>query len=422
MRTLTQKLEIIDSETLLVGIDLGHDINVMQAINVRAKKLGKSSFKHTKKGYESLTEEVKQIMKRHQKKKVLVGMEPTNHYWQLLAKALEKEGIPYRLVNAYTVSKYREGGQLDLAKDDLRDAFFIAELLRTGKYMDTQSLETIYAEMRRLSSLYCQQRTKLTRAKIQLKQMVRQIFPEFEQEFKNLLGLTAQAMLRHHAAPEYIRRLTVTQFVAGVRQSFTGKLLAVKKLNRVYALAQESVGLPEWQALQLSIEQCLAQIGLYQQQQEKVRDTLLCHFQALPIAPWVMSLGMGALNSALVVAEIGDLNQFNTGSSLVKLAGLQPVPNSSGRRTRSKTPISKKGRPRLRTALYFGALHLIRKHPVFRAYYQRLKTRPKNPLVKMQALCTLMAKSLRLIHSIVRQQTCFDPSIWAQATGLKLAA
>ena len=38
----------------------------------------------------------------------------------------------YRLVNPYTVKKNREGDHLDQSKDDNRDAFTIADLLRTG--------------------------------------------------------------------------------------------------------------------------------------------------------------------------------------------------------------------------------------------------------------------------------------------------
>ncbi len=55
-------------------------------------------------------------------------MEPTNYFWKLLARELEEQQIPYRLVNAYSVKKHREGNPLDASKDDPRDAKQIAEL------------------------------------------------------------------------------------------------------------------------------------------------------------------------------------------------------------------------------------------------------------------------------------------------------
>src|SRR4030042_1502868 len=61
---------------------------------------------------------------------------------------LERQQIPYRLVNAYTVRKHREGDQIDRAKDDLRDAEVIANLLREGKFTQSQLLHGPHAALR----------------------------------------------------------------------------------------------------------------------------------------------------------------------------------------------------------------------------------------------------------------------------------
>ena len=62
-------------------------------------------------------------------------MEPTNFFWKLLARELEEKQLSYRLVNAYTVKKHREGDQLDRSKDDRRDAVQIGSqsFLATAK-------------------------------------------------------------------------------------------------------------------------------------------------------------------------------------------------------------------------------------------------------------------------------------------------
>ena len=70
---------------------------------------------------------------------MLVGIEPTNYFWKLLATDMEQHwpDYGYRLVSPYTVKKNREGDQPDCSKDDKRDAFTIGELLHTGKYTET---------------------------------------------------------------------------------------------------------------------------------------------------------------------------------------------------------------------------------------------------------------------------------------------
>ena len=62
--------------------------------------------------------------------------------------------------------------------------------------------------------------------------------------------------------------------------------------------------------------------------------------------------------------------------------------------------MSHQGRPRLRSALYFTCLRLIRVDQRFSILYQRLQDREKNPLTKMQAVGVLMNKLLHILMGI----------------------
>lgn len=70
--------------------------------------------------------------------------------------------------------------------------------------------------------------------------------------------------------------------------------------------------------------------------------------------------------------------------------------------------MSGKGRPRLRTLLYFASLRLIQYDPAFSQLYQRLQQRKRNPLTGMQALGVVMNKTLHVLWSLIRQQTFYD--------------
>ena len=103
-------------------------------------------------------------------------MEPTNYFWKLLAAYLERRQVPYRLVNSYTVKKRREGDQLSRSKDDDRDAFTIADLLRTGKFTQTQLLHGGYAELRQYVGLRDRLQDDIRRQKSRIWHFTGQLF------------------------------------------------------------------------------------------------------------------------------------------------------------------------------------------------------------------------------------------------------
>ncbi len=133
-------------------------------------------------------------------------------------------------------------------------------------------------------------------------------------------------------------------------------------------------------------------------------------FLSLPEANALLSVkGIAILTGATILAEIGDPKRFRRAGQLVKLAGIQPTPNRSGRKQRSATPMSHQGRPRLRSALYFTCLRLIRVDQRFIQRYQYLQNREENPLTKMQALGVLMNKLLHILWALMKQQTQYKP-------------
>jgi transposase len=410
-RTLAKNLAEVKPGTVFVGIDLALDRNVVVAVDEHAKRLARFRFNNDQDGYQYFRRRLRKLQKEHAAPAVLVGMEPTNYFWKLVAADLEAHEVSYRLVNPYTVKKHREGNQLDRSKDDRRDASTIAELLRTGKYTETRLLHGRYAELREYVTLYERLRRDARRQKTLISNIAGQVFPELRRAFKDLSGQTALAMLRTHAAAAAIAELEVETLIADVRAAYSGKRLAVSKLRQAHALAAHSVGVREGiQALQCALRVHIVMLTVLELQIEQVKEELSETFLALPEAQYLLSVhGLGLLTAATILAEIGDPSHFSAGSQLVKLAGIQPVPNSSGRKSRSKTPMSRKGRPRLRTALFFAVMRLVQVDDAFARRYQELQHREKNPLLKLQALGALMTKLLHILWTLMRQRTFYNP-------------
>lgn len=408
-RTLPKKLASVKPGALYAGVDLALDSNVVVVLDEGARQLARFRFPNDRDGYDFFYGQLERLRERHPAPEVLVGMEPTNYFWKLLAADLEQHQYGYRLVNPYTVKKHREGDQLDRSKDDPRDAFTIGDLLRTGKYTETRLLHGGYAELRQHVTVYDRLQRDLRRQMTLVRNTAGQLFPELAREFKDVTGETASALLRGHAAASRVRQLPLDIFLAEVRADFQGQRLLVSKLRRIHALAAQSVGLTESvQGLQLALRLQLDTLDLLQRQLNETEAALTDVFLTLPEAPYLLSIrGLGLITAAIILAEIGDPRHYRHGRQLIKLAGTQPVPNASGRKSRSQTPMSHKGRPRLRTALFFAVLRLVQVDDAFARDYQQLQQRDKNPLTKMAALGVLMNKLLRILWALMQNQTFY---------------
>jgi len=406
-RTLTKRLEYVEQYEVLIGVDLGKRRNVAAALSAKGRQLGKRSFGHSQAEYEAMLAWAKQKSPAGSGEQVLIGFEGTNDFWRWLANYLESQGQSYRLVNPFAVKKQREANQLDYAKDDARDALTISHLLRNGQFTETRLLQGVVREMREYERAYWRLTFDLGRAKTILRQQVDLCFPELSGIFRELEGATVQALLRSQVDPGALATCSWAEVEAAVRQRFGGRRLAVSKLRDLQTQATTSIGLPLGAAGQLLIEQQLDHIALLQRQLDQLEAALLEGVARHPAAEALLSLGISPLTLALILSEIGDFADFRHGAQLVKLAGIQPTPNQSGESERRRTPMSHKGRPRLRTYLFWACLRLVQTDPAFAARHQRQTQR----MTKLQSLGMLMNHLLHLLWALQRTQQPYVPQL-----------
>jgi transposase len=400
------------SGTLHAGVDLALEKNVVVVINERAERLDHFSFPQDRGGYDYFLRRLEGLCQKHEAAKVVVAMEPTNYFWKLLARELEEKQLSYRLVNAYTVKKHREGDQLDRSKDDRRDAVQIAELSRNRKTTQTQLQKGAYEDLRQYATLYHQLMQSIRREKTILWGLVGQVFPEMVRAFKDLEGETYRALLMTCPAAATIHQMSMDAFLTQVRAAYSGKRLCVSKLKYVYQLATRSIGVTEGlQAIQLAIQVHLTQMQVFETQLGRVTGAMTARLFSLPEAPYLLSCPcLKPTSAALFLAEVGDPQRYQKAAQWVKLAGIQPTSKASGKKQRSRTPMSHQGRPRLRTLLYFSCLRMVQYDTRFAQLYAYLQRRQDNPLTKMQALGVLMNKLLHIWWALIHNQTFYNPS------------
>jgi transposase len=402
--------------TLFAGLDLSLDSLVVVVLDGAGQRLDRFRASNHAEGYGYLRQRLQRTVERRGAPGVLIGMEPTNYYWKQVGYDLEAHQLPFRLVNALTVKRRREGDQLDRSKDDWRDAYTIADLLRVGKFTETHLPHGIYAELQMGYTAYWRLRQDRGRQVTLLINTVRQFFPEVEQQFQDLTGATAAALLATGLSPQAIRGWSEAEFVAEVRGAYSGQRLARGHLRQLYTLAAHSQGFTEATgALAALAQQQIETIQMLDRQGAQLRASLLQWFGNLAEAPYLLSIqGLPTSAALALVAYAGDLQQYRSGAALIKLAGTQPTPNTSGRRAHSPTPFSRQGRSGLRTALFYMTLQLVRHNEALHYHYQRWTTRPQHPLPKMQALGACMNKLLWYAWHAVKYREFYDPQRWRE--------
>lgn len=410
----TKSLAQLPPGMLFAGIDLSLDTLVVAVLDEKGNRQDRFQVPNHPEGYARLRERLQRTVEKKHAPGVWVGMEPTNYYWKPVGYDLEQHQIEFRLINALTVKRHREGDQLDRSKTDPRDAFTIADQLRTGHFTQTRLPKGIYAELHTGYVAYQRLRRDRGRQLTLLVNTVRQLFPEFQQVFKDLSGATASAIVCAGVLPQNLAQWREVEFLARVRAHLTSQRLNVQQARRLHALAHQVTTQPaDAQALQLMAQHQVATIRQLDCQAAQLLETLLELFQSLPEAPYLLSIqGLTAPSALGLLAYTGDLSQYRAGSALIKLAGTQPTPNTSGRKSYSPTPFSHQGRAGLRTVLYFTTLRLIRENEALQHHYERLTTRAVHPLPKMQALGACMNKLLWYAWHVVKRRDYYAPDHW----------
>jgi transposase len=90
---------------LVVGIDMAKEMHVVQATNFRGIVLCKLHLSFSNTGLEKLQRWMEGLQQKHRLSSLIIGMEPTGHYWWNLANWLADKSMNVVLVNPATTKR-----------------------------------------------------------------------------------------------------------------------------------------------------------------------------------------------------------------------------------------------------------------------------------------------------------------------------
>lgn len=405
------KLTFISDDMLILGCDVGSETHYLRAIDTRGRELSKSAFpfSNSSEGFQSAKEWAVEISASNNKKQIVMGLEPTGHYWFCLATWMIANGISVVQVNPYAVKQTKEVEDNSQLKDDTKDPKLIANLVKDGNFGMPYLPEKLYAELRRLSMFRDQLNEDRIRSLNRMHREMKIYFPEYRDAFGKIDGAFSLEVLKQAPFPEDLIALGAD----GLRRIWHDAKLRGRGYSRAGAIleyAGESVGIRDGaDASKVAVKWFVEKIMELDGQLAEIEGQINRKCQEIPHSGNILEIsGIGENILSGVLAEMGDISRFDDVKEIQKLSGLGLVASSSGKH-KGETKISHRGRKRLRYWLFQAAKSAAAHAEEFKELHVYYTTRPENPLKKMQSLIVIACKLLRVIYTILTKGVAYDP-------------
>lgn len=405
------KLSFVSDDMLILGCDIGSETHYVRAIDTRGRELSKSAFpfSNTTEGFASMLDWSTKLAAANDKKQIVLGLEPTGHYWFCLTTWLVAKGISVVQVNPYAVKQTKEVEDNSQLKDDKKDPKLIANLVKDGNFGMPYLPEKLYADIRRLSMFRDQLNEDRIRNLNRLHREMKIYFPEYKDAFGKIDGAFSLELLKVAPFPKELAALGTD----GIKQIWhEAKLRGRGYVNApaILEYARKSVGIKDGaDASRQAVKWFVSRIIELDGQLSDIENQLNQRCMEIPHAKKILAIsGIGENILSGILAEMGDISRFDNVKEIQKLSGLGLVACSSGKHT-GETKISHRGRKRLRYWLFQAAKSAVAHSEEFKELHVYYTTRKENPLKKMQSLIVIACKILRVIFTILTKGTTYDP-------------
>jgi len=334
---------------------------------------------------------------------VTIGMEATGHYWLSVHEHLTEQGYDVRVINPIQSDAFRKM-YIRQTKNDSKDSFIIAQVMRFGQYSETTLSDENIVAMRQLTRFRMVLVDNCGDCKRRIIALLDQVFPEYASLFSDTFGVTSKELLLQCPTPDDLLAISTRKLTNLLNKASHGRF-GEEKAKEVRSAASSSFGVGfAKNAFAFQIRQLIEQLMFAEAQIEEL-DEQIAHLLKQVNQVITTISGIGETLGAIIVSEIGDIHRFDAPNKLVAFAGLDVKVTQSGDFTGTKQHISKRGSPYLRRAIWLAANRAAFCDPILSEYYQSLKARGKHHL---SAVGAVARKMCNIIFTILRENRPYE--------------
>lgn len=342
---------------------------------------------------------------------LLVLAEPTGGFERKLLQTARRLGHETGLINPEHVAKLKTVESNDTGKTDHKDPRVMHLIARLGKTQTDRHLPERYRKLRRLTRYYDEDEDTLSAARQRIQTAISDLFPDYDKSATFTFDSTGRALMdAYQFNPYHIQRTGFSRFKSTIRRRVSAHTTT---LEHLFARAEESARYHKTEAeVQLLVDRLKTLWADYTRltaRRERLRGQIEAIGTSLKESGELPQLdhlkGITLFNLARLASQTGPLTDFRSGRALLRYAGLNLRERQSGS-YRGQTRLSKKGRPLLRKILGQTIFPVLRKAMLYGPYYHR---KLQEGMIAAKAKVAVMRKFLRMLHSLARSGTAFDP-------------
>ena len=199
----------------IVGIDVAKRSHEVCMITSDGQTVQRPfSIRNNCTGYNLMLEKIRKHT--NIKSQIVFAMESTAHYWLALFTRLRKDGYHVILLNPIQTSAMRDMF-IRKIKTDAKDSFIIAELIRFGRYAESNVAQDRLLALKEL----CRNRFYLVDMAGDLKRkliaLIDRVFPEYEAQFDTIFCKSSVAVLKKYPTPQKLSNIfSATKSIVGL--------------------------------------------------------------------------------------------------------------------------------------------------------------------------------------------------------------
>ena len=380
-----------------LGIDIAKVNHVASLIDEDGSILVKAiKFTNSNEGLQKLIDSISS----YDSSKIYCAMEATGTYWLSLFSALTDKGFNVSVFNPYQIKSFRGAYTNRKQKNDVIDSIIIANFLNFNGPDQTSLPNDDLLALKNLTRYRSNLVDNISKAKTQVKGILNKVFPEYSDSFSDIFGEASKQILINCPTPYEIVNFNTRKLANLLKKASKGRH-STDKVREIKELAKNSFGIKfTGDACSFEIKQLVNQIIFLEKQVDdlelkikSIYSKLDTHLQSIP--------GIGEALAPVILAEIGDINNFSTPSKLTAFAGIDPSENQSGNKKSTDEKTSKRGSPYLRHAIYQAAFIASNNDPVMHEYYLKKRAEGKHHYV---ALAGVERKILGIVYHVLKEK------------------
>lgn len=402
---VNEKIERITPDTLICGIDIGKTKCCARFCDFRGLEVYHKVWFDRTENLDAIGCNITAAMYKENKKDVIISFEPTGHYWLNINKYFNDNGQETVLMPTYTVKQAKEQYDQNPTKSDPKDALLIARLTSEGKYVKPIERNEIYQDIYSGYQIYDDIQIEINRIKNKIHVWNDKYFPELEHVYK-IDSVGIKPIYENTLIPSEINNMKLNEFIElMVKNNGYAKKSNIIKLKK---LCEKSSAINIDNFSKYEIKKLYERFQELVKELEEVKNKLIELASQIDYVEKLVEIsGINYISVIGIIAETGDLRNYEHAKQVIKMSGLSLKENSSGQK-KGKKHISKRGRSKLRRNLKQIGISLVKNNSFFLQLHSYYTTQRDNKLSKLISINAIIRKFLYIMMSIIKTGESFS--------------